>query len=117
MKGKDIHLKTYNKLVRDRIPEIINKDGKNAVSHVLSEEDYIAQLDKKIIEEVNEYIEDKNLEEMADILEVLYAICKARGYTIEDLDNKRKEKAETRGGFQEKIFLEYVDEHITSKEN
>lgn len=68
------------------------------------------------MEEVNEYLIDKNLEEMADILEVLYAICIAQGYTIEDLDNKRKEKAEKNGGFQEKIFLEYVDEHIIKSE-
>jgi len=112
---EDIQLKTYNKLVRDKIPEIISQDGRKAVSHILSEEAYIAELDKKLIEEVNEYIKDKNLEEMADVLEVLYAVCKARGYTIEELETKRKEKAEIRGGFHEKIFLEYVDEHIASE--
>lgn len=117
LKRKDIHLKTYNKLVRDKIPEIISYDGKKAVSHILSEEDYLAELDKKLMEEVKEYIKDKNLEEMADVLEVLYAICNARGYTIEELQTKRKEKAELRGSFQEKIFLEYVEEEITSKSN
>ncbi len=110
-------LKIYNKLVRDKIPEIINQDGKKVVSHILSEKDYIAELDKKLIEEVNEYIKDKSLEEMADVLEVLYAICKARGYTIDELEAKRIEKAEVKGGFQEKIFLENVDECITSKSN
>ena len=110
-------LKTYNKLVRDKIPDIISQDGKKAVSHILSEKDYIAELDKKLIEEVNEYLKDKNMEEMADVLEVLYAVCKARGYTINELEAKRKEKAEERGGFQEKIFLEQVDEGNPSKSN
>lgn len=117
LKRKDVHLKKYNKLVRDKIPEIISQDGKIAVSHILSEEDYLTELDKKLMEEVKEYIKDKNLEEMADVLEVLYVICNARGYTIEELETKRKEKAELRGSFQEKIFLEYVDEKIASKPN
>ncbi len=103
-------MRKYNKLVRDRIPEIIAQGGNNAVYHVLSEQDYITELDKKLGEEVNEYLQDKNLEEMADILEVLYAICKARGFTEEELEEKRREKAEARGGFEKKLFLEYVDD-------
>ncbi len=106
---RGIQLKKYNKLVRDKIPEIIEQDGRKVVCHVLSEEEYVAELDKKLSEEVNEYKEDKNLEEMADVLEVLYSICQARGYTIKELEAKRKEKANARGGFQEKIFLEYVE--------
>lgn len=105
----------YNKLVRDRIPEIIEKDRKKAVYHILSEEEYITELEKKLLEEVKEYQEDKNLEELADILEVLHSICKARGYTLEELEAKRKEKEEARGGFQEKIFLEYVEDSDSSK--
>ena len=112
---RDIRLKRYNKLVRDKIPDIIEKDGRNAKYHVLSEEDFIAELDKKLGEEVNEYQEEKNLEEMADILEVLYAICKARGYTVEELEAKRWEKAAERGGFDKKLYLEYVEDLISEK--
>lgn len=99
-----------NKLVRDEIPEIIENSGRRAQYHILSEEEYLTALDKKLIEEVEEYQADKNLEEMADILEVLYAICIARGYTREDLEAKRKEKLFKRGGFERKLFLEYSTE-------
>lgn len=104
-----MQLKNYNKLVRDNIPKIIEQSGKKAVYYTLSSQDNITELDNKLCEEVNEYREDKNLEELADILEVLYAICEARGYSIEELKSKRKEKAEERGSFQKKIFLEYID--------
>ena len=97
----------HNKLVRDKIPEIIESSGRKAVYHVLSEEEYLTALEKKLQEEVGEYQEDKSLEEMADVLEVLYAICEARGYTKEELDAKRREKFIERGGFERKLFLEY----------
>ncbi len=103
-------MKVHNKLVRDKIPEIIEKSGKTCVAHVLSNEEYITELDKKLQEEATEYLQDKNIEEMADLLEVLYAICTARGYTLEELESVRKKKAEERGGFAHKIFLEYVKE-------
>ncbi|RFZ75671.1 phosphoribosyl-ATP pyrophosphohydrolase [Lacrimispora amygdalina] len=97
----------HNKLVRDKIPEIIESSGRKAVYHVLSEEEYLTALEKKLQEEVEEYQEDKSLEEMADVLEVLYAICEARGYTKKELDAKRREKFIERGGFGRKLFLEY----------
>ena len=102
-------MKVHNKLVRDRIPEIIEKSGKTCVTHILNEEEYIAALETKLNEEVAEYQTDKNLEEMADVLEVLQALCVARGYSLDELENMRKKKAEERGGFGEKIFLEYVE--------
>ena len=102
-------MKVYNKLVRDKIPEIIEEDGKKCVTHILSDEKYIEALETKLNEEVSEYQADKNLEEMADILEVLQAICIARGYTLEELEIMREKKANDRGGFVEKIFLEYVE--------
>lgn len=64
-------MKVYNKLVRDKIPEIIKADGKECKTHILSKDEYIAALETKLNEEVAEYQEDKNLEEMADVLEVL----------------------------------------------
>lgn len=100
----------HNKLVRDKIPDIIKNNGRKAKYHILSEAEYLAALDEKLSEEVNEYQADKSLEEMADVLEVLYAICKARGYSIEELEGKRAEKLLHRGGFDKKLFLEYSEE-------
>ena len=102
-------MKVYNKLVRDKIPEIIEADGKACKTRILSDEEYIASLEAKLNEEVAEYQADKNLEEMADVLEVLQAICIARGYSLEELEALRAKKANERGGFAGKIFLEYVE--------
>lgn len=102
-------MKVYNKLVRDKIPEIIEEDGKTCKTRILSDEDYIASLEAKLNEEVAEYQADKNIEEMADVLEVLQAICIARGYSLEELEAVRAKKANERGGFADKIFLEYVE--------
>ena len=99
---------THHKLVRDKIPDIIESAGKQAVTHVLTDEEYLAELDRKLTEECAEYQADKSLEEMADVLEVLYAIAAARGYSVEELERVRAEKAEKRGGFADKIFLEEV---------
>lgn len=101
-------MKVYNKLVRDKISEIVEADGKSCKTHILSDEEYIAALETKLNEEVAEYQMDKNLEEMADVLEVLQAICVARGYTLEELETVRAKKADERGGFAKKIFLECV---------
>ena len=105
-------MKVYNKLVRDKIPEIIEADGKECKTRILSNDEYIAALEAKLKEEVAEYQVDKNLEEMADVLEVLQAICTARGYSMDELEAMRAKKAEKRGGFREKIFLEYVEEKM-----
>ena len=102
---------TYNKLVRDKIPDIIKSAGKQAVTRVLTDGEYLAELDRKLSEECVEYQADKSLEEMADVLEVLYAIAAARGYSVEELERVRAEKAEKRGGFADKIFLEEVLEN------
>ena len=102
-------MKVYNKLVRDKIPEIIEADGKTCKTRILSDDEYIAALEAKLNEEVAEYQIDKNLEEMADVLEVLRAICVARGYSLEELEALRAKKADERGGFAEKIFLESVE--------
>ena len=71
---------THNKLVRDKIPEIISSVGKQAVTRILSDEEYLAELDRKLTEECTEYQADKSIEEMADVFEVPYAIAEARGY-------------------------------------
>ena len=100
----------YCKLVRDRIPEIIEASGKACVTEILSDEDYLRMIDAKLDEELAEYHKDQNVEELADLIEVIYVAAIARGYTIEQLENVRTEKAEKRGGFQKKILLLGVTE-------
>ena len=97
--------KVFNKLVRDRIPEIIASTGDKYKIRTLSDAEYIEMLDAKLDEELKEYHEDKNIEELADILEVLYAVAKARGYSKEELEETRLKKREKRGGFDNKILL------------
>ena len=97
--------KIYNKLIRDRITEIIELDGKRCETETLSGKDYIAALDKKIGEELAEYLSEPCLEELADLTEVIYAATIARGFTLEELEKARKSKAEKRGGFEKLIFL------------
>ncbi len=100
----------YNKLVRDRIPEIIESKGGKCVAEVLSDEEYLKMIDKKLDEELAEYHEDQNLEELADLVEVIYAAAKARGFTLEELEAVRAEKAAKRGAFDKKLLLKEVRE-------
>ena len=101
-------VKTYHKLVRDRIPEIIEADGKTCVCETLSDEEYIRLLDQKLNEELAEYQESKSLEELADLLEVMQAVVRARGWTLDELERVRADKAAERGGFAKKILLKEV---------
>lgn len=100
----------YNKLVRDKIPQIIEDGGNSCVTKILSEEEYLLMLDAKLDEELAEYHADGSVEELADLLEVVYAAAKARGYTRPELENIRKKKAEERGGFDNRILLLEVTE-------
>jgi len=102
---------TYNKLVRDLIPEIIEVDNKKCLTKILDDKTYLEMIDAKLDEELAEYHKDQNIEELADMLEVIYAATKARGYTIEQLEQVRAEKAEKRGGFDKKILLVEVEEN------
>ena len=102
--------KTYNKLVRDRIPEIIEASGAECKTEILSDEKYLEMIDAKLDEELAEYHKDQNIEELADLMEVIYAAAIARGYTLEQLEQVRAEKAAKRGGFAEKILLKEVVE-------
>ena len=98
----------YKKLVRDRIPEIIASTGKICTVEILSDVEYLRMVDAKLDEELAEYHQDQNLEELADLLEVIRAAAVARGYTLEDLERVRAEKYEARGGFEKKILLKSV---------
>ena len=99
---------SYHKLIRDRIPEIIEVSGKTCVAETLPDEAYLEMLDKKLDEELAEYQESKSLEELADLLEVVQAVVKARGWTLEELEKVRADKATKRGGFEKKILLKEV---------
>lgn len=101
----------YHKLVRDRIPEIIELSGKACSTEVLSDEDYLRMIDAKLDEELAEYHKDQSLEELADLIEVVYAAVKARGYTLDQLETTRAEKAAKRGAFENRIFLKEVTEN------
>lgn len=100
----------YNKLVRDRIPEIIEASGKTCKTEILSDDEYLKMIDAKLDEELAEYHKDQNIEELADLIEVIYAATKARGYTLEELEQARAGKAAKRGGFEKKILLKEVVE-------
>jgi predicted house-cleaning noncanonical NTP pyrophosphatase (MazG superfamily) len=104
-------VKVYNKLVRNRIPEIIESSGKACMTEILTDEAYLKMLDNKLDEELAEYHEDQNIEELADLLEVARACAVARGYSVEELEQARADKAAKRGGFEQKILLKEVIEN------
>lgn len=99
-------MKVYNKLVRDRIPEIIEKDSKVPITRILNDDEYISELNKKLEEEVKEYLEENKIEELADIVEVIYGILNSKNVSIEEFEKVRKNKVEKRGAFLKRIFLE-----------
>ena len=102
-------MKIYNKLVRDNIPEIMISKGAKPVTRILSDEEYLEELNKKLLEEVKEYLESGEVEELADIEEVILAILDAKGLTKDDLEEVRFTKVLKRGAFNNKIFLERED--------
>ena len=102
--------KQYHKLVRDKIPEIIENSGKHCETRILADEEYLQFLREKLLEEVAEYRESGSHEELADILEVVYALAAATGCDENTLNAIRTEKAQKRGGFTKKILLETVKE-------
>ncbi|WP_339849251.1 nucleoside triphosphate pyrophosphohydrolase [Paenibacillus sp. FSL W7-1088] len=105
---------TYNKLVRDKIPHIITSNGKECRTRILEPEEYKQELRTKLQEESEEYMsagsDQKALEELADMLEVIRALAEVHGVNAAQLDKLRADKAEARGGFQERVYLIDVDE-------
>ncbi len=102
---------TYNKLVRDKIPENINRgEGRKCKYRILNDEEYLKELNKKVLEEANEFIEENSIEELGDLTEVIKAIMKLKGYKMEEVEKAMKSKAERKGAFNDKIYLEYIDE-------
>lgn len=101
---------TYNKLVRDKIPQIIEQAGKTCVCETLADEQYIQMLNEKLLEEVKEFLESGTVEELADIEEVMHAILAFKNVSIEEFQRVRLDKINARGGFTDKILLKEVIE-------
>jgi len=99
----------YDKLVRDRIPEVVRENGETPVTHVADDAEYLRRLAEKLEEEAVEYRASGDLDELADVLEVVDAICVATGVDPATLSERRQEKAERRGRFAERIVLERVE--------
>ncbi|WP_066069824.1 nucleoside triphosphate pyrophosphohydrolase [Neobacillus soli] len=104
----------YNKLVRDRIPEIIESGGKTCSTAILNNEEYIKELKNKSFEELEEYVNADNdkdaIEELADLLEIIHALAECHGASIEKVEEVRQKKAAKRGAFKVKIFLIEVED-------
>ena len=98
----------YDKLIRDKIPEIIEAKGKKAVIEVLDDENYQKYLNIKLGEELNEYLEDGSIEELADMVEVIYAILENTGVSVDTLEKIRITKVQERGGFKKRFLLKEV---------
>ena len=98
-------MKEYDKLIRDKIPEIIAADGKECEVEVMGEDEYKEYLQDKLVEEVEEYVESEEMEELADILEVMRAIVELEDFDFEEIERMREEKKDERGGFEERLKL------------
>ena len=105
--------KIYNKLVRDLIPDIIEKDGKNCTVSIAPPGEHMKLLDLKMQEEMQEYLESHAVEEICDLVEVIRAQLKLMGCTWEDMETLRLQKKQQRGGFEKGIVLHTV----TNKED
>ncbi len=99
---------THNKLVRDKIPQIIENANKTPVTEILDNEKYKEMLDLKLSEELKEYLESDNVEELADLVEVIYNILAYKNVDIETFEQIRQDKNNKNGSFKEKIFLKEV---------
>lgn len=104
-------IKDYHKLVRDNIPSIIEKDGKTCRVVTLSQEECLSALRAKLLEEMKEYQESFDIEELTDLQEVINAIVHESGLTLEQFDVIRKKKEATNGGFKKRLMLLSVDDH------
>ena len=103
-----MEIKRYDKLVRDRIPEIIAKTGQEAVTETVNREGALEYLAQKLREEAEEYFQSRDPEELADVLEVLYALAAETGLSWEALEALREKKADERGAFRKRIVLKEV---------
>ena len=105
---------SYNKLVRDKIPEIIKSKGENPITRILNDEEYKLELEKKLLEEYNEVLESSGpnrIEELGDMLEVISSLAKLEGESLDKVIEVSYQKSKKRGGFDKKIYLIGVDKN------
>jgi len=100
----------HDKLVRDLIPDKITERGANPITHIASDEEYQMRLKAKLLEETQEFLETPTAEELADILEVVYALCDVYGFDRKQLETLRRNKVEEKGAFIRRIVLDEIEE-------
>lgn len=101
-------MKIHNKLVRDLIPDIIRNDGRICECEIMDAPAYTKALGKKLVEEAQEFQHVPCEEEIADVLEVIDALCLAYGYDMESILRIKADKKARRGGFEKRILLRRV---------
>ena len=101
-------MEAYNKLVRDKIPQVIEQDNHVPITRTLFDEEYLIELNKKLQEELTEYLADGSIEELADMIEVVLGILDVKGVQRDEFEEIRMQKVLKRGAFKERIFLEKV---------
>ena len=99
-------MRIYNKLVRDNMPDIITAKGEPNIFHIANEEEYQVKLFEKLQEETAEFLKDEKLSELADLLEVIDAICVLKGFSTDELMEVKNKRKLERGGFEKRIILE-----------
>ena len=99
----------YNKLVRDKIPAILNEKNKIYIMHKADNIEYENKLKEKLMEEVKEFLESPCLEELADIQEVMLALLDTNQWSYGELEKVRQAKLNKRGGFTERFILEAAE--------
>jgi predicted house-cleaning noncanonical NTP pyrophosphatase (MazG superfamily) len=103
-------MKTYDKAIRDGIPDIVRAEGKRCVVAQVSDDEFLGYMEEKLFEELHEYIESKSPEELADLLEVIYRVAELKGMDIDELETLRKKKRRERGGFTKNFILVTAEE-------
>lgn len=96
---------TYHKLVRDKIPSIIRSGGRNPIIRIADDEEYWQRLKEKLFEELEEFVHDESLEELADLLEVIQAVAEYKGFDLSMVEAVRQKKADERGRFKDRVIL------------
>lgn len=95
-----------NKLVRDNVPDIIRADNRTPSFHIAADEEYAEALQGKLQEEVAEFLSKPGVEEVVDIMDVLFAICELKNIDLDEMEAVGQKKAEIEGLFEKRIILE-----------